>query len=494
LDNEPQRGERLPQTISQSQSTDATLRPLCVDLDGTLVKSDTLVDSLLVLLRTRPLRALALPAYLLRGKAAFKAFVTESISLDVAHLPFNLELLQFLRGQHDQGRSIYLATGADVALARRVADHLGIFTDVLGSDGDINLTGNKKLAGLRSRIGPDEFDYVGNATPDLPLLMQAKEPMVANPSLALRIKLRMSGIRPAHEFHDRTSTVQSAVRAMRPHQWAKNLLILLPLLLSHSIAAGRLSIALLAFCCFSLTASATYIVNDLLDIEADRRHPRKRLRPFASGDLSAFTGAGLAIVLLLLAIGGARFLPFGFYGWLLLYLGVTLAYSTWLKRIPLVDVLILSGLYTLRLLAGSAATGTPISHWLASFSVFLFFSLAIAKRFTELENLSASGSTPKNGRGYLLTDIDQLRSFGTSSAFAAVVIFSIYISSFDVIKLYRKPGLLWLIMPLMILWLCRVWLLASRGELHEDPVVFALTDRMSLLIGVAVAVVAVLAI
>jgi 4-hydroxybenzoate polyprenyltransferase len=252
--------------------------------------------------------------------------------------------------------------------------------------------------------------------------------------------------------------------------------------------------ALLAFCCFSITASATYIINDLLDIETDRHHPQKRSRPFASGDLSPFTGAGIAVGLLVLALLGARLLPVAFYGWLLLYLAMTLAYSTYLKRIPVVDVLTLSGLYTLRLLAGSAATGTHISHWLGGFSVFLFFSLAVAKRFAELENLSATDSPPKNGRGYMLIDIPQLRSFGTSSAFAAVVIFANYIGGLDVAKLYRNPTLLWMILPLMILWLCRVWLLATRGELHEDPVVFALTDRMSLLIGAAVAVVAFLAI
>jgi 4-hydroxybenzoate polyprenyltransferase len=281
---------------------------------------------------------------------------------------------------------------------------------------------------------------------------------------------------------------------MRPHQWAKNLLVFLPLLLSHSVGIDRLRTAWIAFCCFSFTASATYIVNDLLDIESDRCHPQKRLRPFAAGNLSPFTGIGMFVVLLLLALGCALLLPLTFLGWLLLYLGMTLAYSTYLKRIPLVDVLVLSGLYTLRLLAGSTATGSHISHWLGGFSVFLFFSLAIAKRFAELENLNASGSVPRNGRGYLLADIDQLRSFGTSSAFAAVVIFSIYISGSDVTKLYRNPALLWLIMPLMMLWLSRVWLLASRGELHEDPVVFAITDRTSLLIGAAVAVVALLAI
>ena len=470
------------------------MRPLCVDLDGTLVKSDTLVDALLALMRTRPALVFKLPVQLLRGKAAFKAFVSESVALDVVHLPYNRALLQFLRDQHAQGRSLYLATGADIMLAQRVADHLGIFSGVLGSDGDTNLTGNNKLEGLRNRLGPSEFDYVGNASPDLPLLAHATEAMVANPSLALRIRLRTRDIGPVREFRDGRASFASILRAMRPHQWAKNLLILLPLLLAHSLEIHGLVTALLAFCSFSLTASATYIVNDLLDIDTDRRHPQKKTRPFAAGDLSALSGIGMSVALLLLAFCGARLLPIGFIAWLLLYLASTLAYSSFLKQIPLVDVLMLSGLYTLRLFAGSAATGSHISHWLGSFSVFLFFSLAIAKRFAELENLSASNSAPKNGRGYLLTDIDQLRSFGTSSAFAAVVIFAIYISGLDVTKLYRNPALLWLIMPLMILWLCRVWLLASRGELHEDPVVFALTDRMSLLIGVAVAVVALLAV
>ena len=488
----------MPQSISTPipppESADVTFRPLCVDLDGTLVKWDTLIDLLLGMLRNRPALLLKLPGRLLRGKAAFKEFVTESVSLDAAHLPYNRKLLLFLQNQHQQGRAIYLTTGANLALARRVAAHLGIFRGVLGSDGAINLTGVRKLDGMRNRLGPGEFDYIGNASPDLPLLAHATEPMVANPSLVLRVRMRARGIRPVRQFLDRGRSVKSVLRAMRLHQWAKNLLIFLPLLLSHTFAIHRLLTALLAFGCFSLTASATYIVNDLLDIESDRHHPKKRLRPFASGDLSAVTGAGLAVAFLLLALCGARLLPMGFLGWLLLYLGTTLAYSMYLKRIALLDVLVLSGLYTLRLLAGGAATSTPISHWLAGFSAFLFFSLAIAKRFAELENLRAGGSVPRNGRGYLLADIDQLRSFGTSSAFAAVVIFAIYISGLDVTKLYRNPQLLWLIVPLMILWLCRVWLLASRGELDEDPVVFALTDPMSLLIGAAVAVIALLAI
>ena len=483
----------MHQTISNLESTTTNLRPLCVDLDGTLVKSDTLVDSLLVLLRTRPALVFKLPSQLLHGKAAFKAFVTQSISLDVAYLPYNRQLLQFLQQERAQGRKIYLATGADLALAQRVATHLGIFTGVLASDGAANLTGNKKLLSLRKLLNSAAFDYIGNDTLDLPLLASASEPMVANPSLWLRLRLWTLGIRPAREFHERRHPLKSLLKAVRLHQWAKNLLIFVPLLLAHGLTVGRLLTALLAFCCFSLTASATYIVNDLLDIEADRLHPQKRRRPFASGDLSAFAGLGSAAVFLLLVLSGARLLPPAFYAWLLLYLASTLAYSLYLKRIVLVDVLMLSGLYILRLLAGSAATQTPISHWLAGFSMFLFLSLAIAKRFAELENLRASGATPRNSRGYLLADLDQLRSFGTAAAYAAVVVFAIYISGLDVMKLYRHPRLLWLMVPLMILWLNRVWLLASRGQLDEDPVAFALTDRMSLLIGAAVAAIALFA-
>jgi 4-hydroxybenzoate polyprenyltransferase/phosphoserine phosphatase len=484
----------LSQVIVPPEPAVTTKRSLCVDLDGTLVKSDTLVDSLLVLARTRPSLVPALFARVLRGKAAFKAFVTDNVTLDVEHLPYNRKLLHYLRDQRREGRPIYLATGADVRIARRVAAQLGIFTDVLGSDGATNLTGSRKLAALRSRLDAAEFDYVGNDTPDLPLLAGAVEPMVANPSRRLRARLRSRRITPVRIFEERNHFIGSALKAVRPHQWTKNLLVLLPLLLAHIVAAPRLLAAFIAFACFSLAASAAYIVNDLLDIEADRRHPQKRHRPFASGDLDAFTGLGLATAFLALAFAGARFLPVEFFGWLIFYLATTFAYSTILKRYALVDVLVLSGLYTLRLLAGAAATDTHISPWLAGFSVFLFLSLAIVKRFAELENLVTRGATPRNGRGYLVTDLNQLRSFGTASAFAAVVVFTNYISSHEVAMLYRHAERLWIIMPLMILWLCRVWLRASRGLLNEDPIVFALTDKQSLIIGAAVIAVVLFAI
>ncbi len=469
------------------------LRPLCVDLDGTLIKSDSLIDSLLVLLRTAPLKAVRLPLVVFRGKAAFKAFVAQSISIDIAHLPYNNSVLRYLHLEHARERPLYLATGADQRLAHRVAAHLGIFTDVLASDGATNLTGRNKLDSLRTQLHSEAFDYIGNATPDLPLLVHATEPMLANPSLGLRLRLKARHIEPARVFVEHRPLFSSLVKALRPYQWAKNILIFAPLFLSHSLSMAKLRTALIAFACFSLTASSAYIVNDLLDIEADRRHPSKRMRPFAAGDLPATVGAFLAACLLLIGVLTARTLPWPFFAWLLIYLGTTLAYTWYLKRLELVDVLVLSGLYILRLLAGSAATQTPISHWLAGFSMFLFLSLAIVKRFAELENLRISNATPQNGRGYILADLNQLRAFGTASAYAAVVVFAIYISSPDVTLLYHDSRLLWMIVPLMILWLNRVWLLAARGKLNEDPVAFALTDPISLVIGALAVGIALLA-
>ena len=487
----------MPQSISstapQPQAAIRLQRPLCVDLDGTLVKSDTLIDSLLALVRTDPELVFKLPGCLLRGKAAFKAFVADSVSLDAANLPYNGAVLEYLRHEHARGRAIYLATGADVHVARLVAGHLGFFTDVLGSDGATNLTGSNKLDGLSNRLNCAAFDYIGNDTPDIPLLAKATEAMVANPTLRLRLTLRARGIRPVHSFLERKPQLLSILKALRFPQWAKNLLIFVPLLCSHALTAGKLLTALAALCCFSLTASSAYIVNDLLDIEADRRHPRKRQRPFAAGDLSAFRGIAIAAIFLTAGLTGGYLLPGRFFDWLLIYLIATVAYSIYLKRIALVDVIVLSGLYILRLLAGSSVTLTPISHWLAGFSMFLFLSLAIAKRFAELENLRVSNEVARNGRGYLVTDLDQLRSFGAASAYAAVVVYAIYISGPDVVKLYHTSQLLWLTVPLIILWLNRVWLLASRGELDEDPVAFALTDSMSQVIGIIVVIVALLA-
>ena len=478
----------------------ATLPALCVDLDGTLVKSDTLHDSALAVARHHPRVLVNIPGWLVQGKAALKRHLANTIQLDIVHLPYNRELLQYLEQQRATGRPLYLATAADADTANRIAAHLGIFTGVLASDGELNLAGKNKLAAFQSRFG-DNFSYIGNALPDLPLLQHSREPMVANPTPALRAALRKARITPVRTFDERISPLKAWLKAIRLHQWAKNVLIFLPLLLAHAWTPGLAAAAALAFLSFGLCASATYIVNDLLDLEADRQHPRKRLRPFASGDLSALSGLVIVVLFLAASLTLAMLVPrvidalspdfsllhpYRFLVWLGLYLVTTVAYSLRFKRVALVDVIVLSGLYTVRILAGSAATGIPVSTWLAGFAIFFFLSLAFVKRFAELENLRERGGVSIGGRGYHIADIEQLRSFGSASGYASVVVLTLYISNLDAAQLYRHANRLWLLVPVLLLWISRLWLQASRGQLDEDPVVYAITDRRSLLLGLVV--------
>ncbi len=493
------------QSSRQHPLPDSALKlPLCVDLDGTLVKSDTLVDSVLALARQNPRALLSIPGWLAKGKASFKSRVAHAVHLDVACLPYNRPLLDFLKLQHAAGRPLFLATAADRSLADRVATHLGIFSQTFASDGAHNLAGQNKLEAFRRHFGPD-FSYIGNASPDLPILTACHEPMVANPSASLMAGLHAAHVVPAHIFRDQTRPLSAWLRAIRLHQWAKNTLIFLPFLLAHAwkrpAALGTFLGAAIAFLSFGLCASATYIVNDLLDIEADRRHPTKRRRPFASGSLSAFTGvavvalfltASLVLALLLPHVvaraGAALRFPWSFIIWLAVYAVSTTAYSLALKRIVLVDVIVLSGLYTVRIIAGSAATGIEVSTWLAGFSVFFFLSLAFVKRFAELESLRQRDKNPSNGRGYLIADIEQLRAFGTSAGYASVVVLTLYIFNLDT-RLYHHPSRLWLLLPALLLWVSQLWLLASRGQLNEDPVVYAITDKRSLLLGIVVLII-----
>jgi len=478
--------------------------PLCVDLDGTLVKSDTLLDTVLALARQSPRSLLQFPRWIAQGKAAFKRNISSVAALDVAHLPYNQPLLEYLRQQHAAGREIYLATGADHLLAERVAEHLGIFSGVLASDGSLNLTGGNKLAAFQQRF-PAGFSYIGNDRSDLPLLTHCVHPMLANPQRGLRAALRSAAVQPERTFTDSVSPLKAWLRAIRLQQWAKNTLIFLPLLLAHVRAAGPAVASLLAFLSFGLAASATYVINDLLDLEADRHHPRKRSRPFAAGDLSPIAGAATILLFLALSLALALLLPrvltalspqFPWNGqgrfleWLLIYSVSTTVYSLRLKRMVLVDVIVLACLYTIRILAGSAAAGVMVSPWLAAFSIFFFLSLAFVKRFSEIESMSlrseASGSVAVKGRGYRVSDLEQLRSFGTASGYASVVVFALYIGNEVAQNLYRHHARLWLLVPVLLLWLSRLWLKASRGELEEDPVVYAITDRRSLQLGVVV--------
>lgn len=484
-------GDAHPYPSSRSSDSSSLYhRPLCVDLDGTLVKSDTLLDSMCALARNHPGMLWKILLWLRHGKAALKREITAHTSLDPGYLPYNEALMLYLREQAAQGRQIYLTTGADHALADRVAAHLGIFHGVLASNGSANLTGPRKLRLLQARFGERGFDYIGNSRADLPLLENSGAAMLANPVPGLRTALQRHKVSVDHIFSDRNSSLKTLRRTLRVHQWAKNILVFLPLILAHAVVIPKIWASLLAFFSFCMMASSTYIFNDLLDLSSDRRHATKRRRPFAAGDLSVLVGAMLAAALFTGSLLLSLYLGGAFRVWLLIYAASTLAYSLYLKRVVIVDVLLLSALYTLRILAGAAAAQVVISAWMAGFAIFFFFSLALIKRFSELENLRARGESPTNGRGYLVHDMEQLRAFGTASAFASIVVFTLYINNPEVRQLYHHPQRLWLLTPLLLWWLSRIWLRASRGQMHEDPVVFALTDKASLLAGFVIFLIA----
>jgi 4-hydroxybenzoate polyprenyltransferase/phosphoserine phosphatase len=468
--------------------------PLCVDLDGTLVRSDLLLESLMRLIKRNPLYLFCIPLWLMRGKAALKAAIAARVELDPAALPYNRELIDWLQSERRAGRSLWLSTAADERLANAVASHVGIFDGVLASDGRVNLAGSRKAERLVERFGEAGFDYCGNERRDLAIWKRARGAIVVQGGAKLEHEAaRQTSV--VRVFPADSSTTRAFIRALRPHQWAKNALLFVPLLAAHRMsdlsAVAAAALAVLAFC---LCASSVYVLNDLLDLEADREHPRKSKRPFASGNLSIGVGLALAPCLLAAAVVIASFLPGRFWAVLGMYYILTSAYSFFLKRFLLVDALTLAGLYTLRIIAGAAAVSVPLSFWLLLFSVFLFLSLAFVKRFAELESIRRQQRLRAAGRGYLVEDLNVLQSLGSAAGYMSVLVLALYINSPEIEALYRRPKVVWMLCVLMLYWISRVWMMAQRGHMHEDPVVFALRDRQSLAIGLCVAITLALAV
>jgi len=469
-------------------------RPLCVDLDGTLIATDALWESLLLLIKTKPLSFFSLPFWLLKGKAYFKRQLALRVKLNPASLPYRENVLSFLQKEQERGREIVLATAADEYVAQGVAAHLGIFAEVLASDGDNNLSGRRKLEALKKYSGANGFDYIGDAEVDLSLWQASHRAHLVEPSIALLNKARrvatVGGV-----FTEKKNNFRSFIKALRVYQWVKNILLFAPLLMAHKVfEIDRHLQALYAFVAFSLCASCVYIVNDLLDLEADRLHPHKRHRPFAAGTLPIKAGV-LAAPLLLAAsfIIAAAFLPAQFFIVLGLYFTLTTAYSFHLKRVLVVDVLVLAGLYTLRLFAGGIATNVPISPWLLAFSMFFFLNLAFVKRFSELHLMQESKQTKSKGRGYVVGDIELFRSIGPASGYLSVVVLCFYINSREVVLLYKHPELLLLIGPFLLYWITRMWLWALRGKMTDDPIVFTARDPVSYFIGALVIAILIIA-
>ena len=464
--------------------------PLFVDLDGTLVSCDTLWENAVLAIRARPMKVVLFGGiWLIKGRDVLKRELAQIAPLPVATLPYRKSVLDFLELARRSGQSIYLATAADESIAQAVATHLGVFDGVIGSRPGSNLKGAKKLLAIKGLLAVgSEFDYIGDSRSDLPLFRASRRPIVVgSPNMAEVVFY--------HEFPRESRHLAAIIRLARPHQWLKNLLVFVPMLLAHQFRDASNWIAVFkAFIAMCLCASAVYVLNDLLDLSSDRVHHSKRNRPLAKGAVGIPTAVLVAVV----AASGAFVLAWSIservVAALAMYFLLTTLYSFWLKRVLAVDVLLLGCLYTVRLVIGGIASDTPISPWLLSFSMFLFLSLALAKRHAELYHSEVTSIKSIPGRGYQYSDVRVVGEMGIASGFLAVLVFTLYINgSTTALTQYPSRELLWLIAPLLLYWLIRLWFIASRGQLDEDPVLFAAKVRASWLVVATVILLGVLA-
>jgi len=472
---------------SEIQAVDRTV-PLCVDLDGTLIRTDLLHETLILLLKANPLFVFMLPIWLLAGRAKLKHEIGKRVQINPKLLPYNVELLDFLNQEHKAGREILLVTASDEDLARPIFEHIGIFSEIVGSNRVRNLKGRVKSDMLVERFGAGKFDYVGDSAADKEVWKNSRNALVVHSSESfLNNVKKKSTVSRSFRENRRPLTL---IRAIRVHQWVKNLLLFVPLVMAHQLRDLNLVFdVVLAFIVFSLCSSSVYLINDLLDLEADRSHSAKRKRPLASGEMPIRDGVLVACLLLIASLTGSLLLPINFRIVLGVYFLITLGYSLNFKKIVVLDIIILASLYTIRIFAGGQAVDVAVSQWLLGFSMFMFFSLACIKRFAELLSLRKVEKESLKGRGYRASDLEQIAAFGSASGYISVLVMALYISSEEVTAFYSNPTLIWLICPAILYWISRVWLLAHRDELHEDPIVFALKDKVSYIVGILCALI-----
>ncbi len=472
-------GENSTVPISMEMSEWSNVA-LCVDLDRTLVKTDLLWEGIFLLIKENGRALLHLPFWLWKGIAKLKYEIAHRTLLDFDLLPYRSEVLALIHQAQVEGRPIVLVSAAHELLAAKVAQHLGCFSEIIATRDSVNLKGERKRVALEQRFGRKQFDYVGDARADLPVWAAARRGFVVTNNQ--RLFRRASAVASVTEIKTGASGLKLLVRAMRLHQWSKNILVFVPIIMAHEVLNLRVfTNAALAFFAFSLVSSSVYLVNDLLDLQSDRAHEIKRARPLAAGDVNGTEGFILASSLLFFGlviplVAGIPFLS----AMLLGYFAMSFAYSCFFKRIAIMDVLVLAGFYTLRIFAGSAATGIRISGWLLAFSMFFFLSLALVKRCSEL--IDVAPGMP-GSRGYFPADLPRIATFGVASGLVSVLVLVLYVMNPEVTVLYRHPDALLFICPLLLYWISRTWILTTRGMMHDDPIIFALHDRLSYLVG-----------
>jgi 4-hydroxybenzoate polyprenyltransferase len=475
-----------PDAVLSDQNGPDSRTALVLDLDGTLCRSDTLHEALVGVAAHRPLELPSVLVALTQGKAAFKKAVADHCVVPGGLLPYNQDVLDLAHAARAEGRRVVLVSASDQRQVDAVAEHLEIFDEAIGTGGadsaaNVNLGGAHKADLLVARFGEGGFDYAGDRSVDLEVWARARRVITVGADSGLRHKAGALDAQAVHLPGGAGSVAKGLLRAMRPHQWLKNILVFLPMVAAHD--TSLLGQAMAAFVAFCLLASSVYLFNDLVDLQADREHPRKRFRPFAAGDVPVMTGvavgAGLFVAAVLVAV---LFTPPAFPAVLAVYYVATFLYSLWLKRKLIVDVLTLASLYTLRIIAGAAATSVFLSPWMLGFSMFLFLSLAAVKRQAELMDQLRDGREKTAGRAYLTEDLPVLRGMALSSGYAAVMVFALYINSADVRGLYNLPEALWLICPLLLYWISRMVMMTHRGYMNDDPIVYTARDRTSLLV------------
>ena len=476
----------LVDSASQSDRTACDDPPLIVDMDGALLRTDTTFEALAQGIFTRPTATLFALTALFSGRAAFKRRIAEIAPIDIDVLPLRTEFVDHLAAERRRGRKLHLVSGSDDAVVQKVAKRVGLFDSAQGSTEKRNLKGVAKALLLDERFGA--YSYAGDSPADLKVWSRAQGVVLAGASPSTARRARRLGVPIEAEFSDPPVSWRTWAASLRLHQWSKNVLLFVPLLLSgHFRDLQTLLACALGFLLLGLTASGSYILNDLSDLSADRRHRSKRNRPFAAGAIKVYQGLLLAPSLIAASLIGAYVLSPTFAGVLLIYLVCTLTYSLRLKAIPFVDVMMLAWLYTLRLLMGVTLAHTIASEWLLTFSMMFFFSMSLAKRYVEI---SATDPDQKQiaRRGYQPSDAPLTMAFGVSCTVASLLIMTLYLMDEAFPSgVYRQPSALWFVLPVIGLWTMRIWLLADRGELDEDPVSFAVHDRISLALGGALA-------
>lgn len=465
---------------------------VCVDLDYTLISADILVEQIVSYLKSKPLAFFQILLWLLKSKQNLKEKLYENVHLEYGELPYREEVLRYLKQEKENGKKLVLVTASSIKIAQNINNHLKLFDEVYGSDSTLNLKGKNKAKFLEQKFGRNQFTYIGDSIVDLPIWKKSKNSILVSNARIMNLILEKQKNFSCNLLSYRTK-IEDFFKLVRLHQWVKNLLIFVPLLFAHKFndvyVIGQ---SIFAFISFSLVASSVYIFNDLVDIKNDRKHPGKKKRPIASGVISAYTALSIALLIFLLGIVIALSINYKFTLICLIYIFLNLVYSFAAKRIPIVDIFLLSTFYVLRILSGSFATEIPVSNWLLAFSIFFFLSLATLKRYVEL-NLSSNSEKNIYGRPYDINYLNLFQVLGINSAFASAIVLILYINSEKVYTLYKSPSLLWFDAFLLLFWLTLLWNHSKSKDIDYDPVLVVLKNPIFLLVSILMVVIWILA-